>query len=219
MGLCTHYRRFISGFAHIAKPLTRLTEQKQSFQWTPVVEAAFQTLKGALFPAPILAYPQPGESFIVETDASNFGIGGIFSQVQDGQEGFISYYSVTFHKAERNYTFIRRKLLAIVRTPEHIHKFLYGKEFHLLTDYSALTWLTNFKNPEGQTARWIHRLQEYNFTSEHSQGRKQENAYALSRRRCKKKCAHCHKFEAWTDIKQVRAIAAVASADWDPAAV
>jgi hypothetical protein len=31
LGLCTYYRRFISGFADIAKPLTKLTEQKQSF--------------------------------------------------------------------------------------------------------------------------------------------------------------------------------------------
>jgi hypothetical protein len=38
--LCTYYRRFISGFTNIAKPLTILTEQKQEFQWTPEVEAA-----------------------------------------------------------------------------------------------------------------------------------------------------------------------------------
>jgi hypothetical protein len=86
LGLCTYYRRFISGFANIAKPLTKLTEEKQPFQWTPEVETAFQTLKGALCASPILAYPQPGERFIVDTDASNIGIGGVLSQVQDGKE-------------------------------------------------------------------------------------------------------------------------------------
>jgi hypothetical protein len=90
LGLCTYYRRFISGFANIAKPLTKLTEQKQVFQWTPEVETAFQTLTGALCSAPILAYPQPGERFIVDTDASNFGI-GVLSQMQDGQERVIAY--------------------------------------------------------------------------------------------------------------------------------
>jgi hypothetical protein len=59
--LFTYYRRFISGFAYIAKPLTRLTEEKDAFQWTQEVEDAFQTLKRALCAAPILAYPQPGE--------------------------------------------------------------------------------------------------------------------------------------------------------------
>jgi hypothetical protein len=55
-------RRFISGFANVAKPLTKLTEPNQSFQWTPDVEATIQTPKGALCTAPTLAYPQPGES-------------------------------------------------------------------------------------------------------------------------------------------------------------
>jgi hypothetical protein len=55
------------------------------------VEGAFQTLKGALCAAAILAYTQPAERFIVDTDASNDGIGGVFSQVQDGQERVIAY--------------------------------------------------------------------------------------------------------------------------------
>jgi hypothetical protein len=89
-------RRFISGFANIAKPLTKLREQKQAFQWTPEVEVAFQTLKRALSAAPILAYPKPGERF-------NFGIGGVLSQMQDGQKRVIAYYSKTLNKAEKNY--------------------------------------------------------------------------------------------------------------------
>jgi hypothetical protein len=55
------------------------------------VEAAFQTLKGALHAAPSLAYPKPGDRFIGDTDASSFGIGGILSQMQDGQGRVIAY--------------------------------------------------------------------------------------------------------------------------------
>jgi hypothetical protein len=217
LGLCTYYRRFISGFANITKPLTKLMEQKQSFQWTSEAEAAFQTLKGALCSAPVLAYPQPGERFIVDTDASNFGIGGVLSQIQDGQERVIAYYSKTLNMAERNYCVTRRELLAIVRTLEHFHKYLYRQEFHLRTDHSALTWLLSFKNLEGQTARWIKRLQEYSFTSEHSQCKKHNNADALSRRPCQEDCTYCHKVEAQTDVKQIRAIAAIATGGWDSA--
>jgi hypothetical protein len=81
--LCAYYRRFISGLANIAKQLTKLTEHKQSSQWTPEAEVAFQTLKGALCTAPILAYSQPGERFIVDIAASNVEIGGVLSQVQN----------------------------------------------------------------------------------------------------------------------------------------
>jgi hypothetical protein len=48
--------------------------------------------------------------------------------------------------AERNYYVRWWELLAIVSPLEHFHKYLYGQEFHLRTDHSALTWLTSFKN-------------------------------------------------------------------------
>jgi hypothetical protein len=54
-------------------------------------------------------------------------------------------------------------------------------------------------------------LQEYNFTSEHRQGRKHNNADALSRQSCQV-CTHCHKINMSADIKQIRAIAGAAAA-------
>jgi hypothetical protein len=92
----------------------------------------------------------------------------VLSQVQDEQERVIAYYSKTLNKAERNYCVTQQELLAI------------EQEFHLCTNHSALTWLMSFKNSEGQAARWTQCLQEYNFTSEHCQGRKHNNANALS---------------------------------------
>ena len=84
--LCTYYRRFIAGFADIAKPLTRLTEEKQTFECSLEAETAFKSPKGALCTAHILGYPRPGEKFIVDTNASNVGISGVLSQVQDGSK-------------------------------------------------------------------------------------------------------------------------------------
>jgi hypothetical protein len=94
---------FNSSFPNIAKLLTKLTEEKQAFRWTPEVEAAFQTLKEALCTAPTLAYLQPREKFVINTDTSNIGIGGVLSQVQDGQERVTAYYSKTVNKVETNY--------------------------------------------------------------------------------------------------------------------
>jgi hypothetical protein len=111
LGPCTYYSWFISGFTNIAKSLMKLTEQKQSFQWTPETEASIQTLKGALRTAPILSNLQPGQRFVVDTDVSNVGIGGVLSQVQNGQERVIAYYSKTLNKADRNYFVTRREHL------------------------------------------------------------------------------------------------------------
>jgi hypothetical protein len=105
----------------------------------------------------------------------------VLSQVQDGQERVIACYSKTLNKAERNYRVTQQELLEIVRTLEHFRKYLYGQEFHLHTDHSALTWLMCFKNFKKQTACQIQRLQQHNFTFELHQDRKHYNADAPSR--------------------------------------
>jgi hypothetical protein len=109
LDLCAYYRRFVSGFTNVAKPLTKLSEENHAFQWTPNLETALCT-------APVLAYPQSRERFVVDSDASKVGIVGVLSQVQDRQERVIAYYSKTLNKAERNYCVSRRELHAIVRT-------------------------------------------------------------------------------------------------------
>ncbi|UYV67829.1 K02A2.6-like [Cordylochernes scorpioides] len=86
LGLCTYYRRFVEGYADIAAPLHRLTEARASFHWNEECEKAFRALKRSLCSSPILAYPQPRANFILDTDASNLGIGAVLSQVQDGDE-------------------------------------------------------------------------------------------------------------------------------------
>ena len=195
LGLCTYYRRYVLGFANIAKPLTRLTEDKKIFVWDSDCTQAFEELKSALSSAPILSYPRPNEEFILDTDASNFGIGGVLSQIQDGHERVIGYFSKVLSKPERNYCVTRKELLAVVKSVEHFHKYLYGRRFLLRTDHAALMWLLRFKSPEGQVARWIERLQEYDFTSEHRAGTKHRNADALSRRPCPGDCKHCSRVE------------------------
>jgi hypothetical protein len=95
----------------LAKPLTRLTEEKQAFHCIQEVKDAFQTLKGDLCAAPIPAYPHPGEMFIVDTDANIFGIRGVLSQEQDGQERVTRYYSRMLNNVERNYCVTQRDLL------------------------------------------------------------------------------------------------------------
>jgi hypothetical protein len=74
LGLCTYYKKFIHGYADIAKPLTRLTEEKRMFEWSTESEIAFGALKEALCSAPVLGYSQAGEKFIIDTYASNVGV-------------------------------------------------------------------------------------------------------------------------------------------------
>ncbi|GFV75481.1 retrovirus-related Pol polyprotein from transposon 412 [Trichonephila clavipes] len=91
LGLCTYYRKFVKGFSNIARPLHKLTESKQKFQWTKECEDSFLQLKEALTSSPILIYPQPDKPFILDTDASNESVGAVLSQEIDGQERVVAY--------------------------------------------------------------------------------------------------------------------------------
>lgn len=205
LGLCTYYRKFVKDFSRIARPLHKLTEAKQKFSWTDECDIAFQKLKSLLTENPILTFPQPDKPFILDTDASKEGLGAVLSQDIDGQEPVIAYFSKSLSKAERNYCVTRKELLAIVKAVEHFHPYLYGRKFVLRTDHASLSWLLNFKNPEGQVARWIQRLQEYDMEIRHRKGSSHGNADALSRRPCAENCKHCSKIEARCEpvIRQV----------------
>lgn len=65
------------------------------------------------------------------------------------------------------------------------HPYLSGRKFLLRTDHRSLTWLQNFREPEGQLAQWLERLQEFDFDIVHRCGRKHTNADALSRLPCR----------------------------------
>ena len=83
LGFASYYRRFIKKFAEIAKPLHRLTERGATFCWNDSCQSAFDTLRELLTSAPVLSYPDFTREFILDTDASDSGIGAVLSQVDN----------------------------------------------------------------------------------------------------------------------------------------
>ena len=141
-----------------------------------------------LIQTPILSYPNFNESFILDTDASNFPIGAVLSQKQwtDGQEKVVAYASRALTKSERKYCVTRKELLPMVYFVKYFRYYLYGKRFTVRTDHGSIRWLLNFKNPEGQLARWIEVLTTYDMDIQHRTGTQHRNADALSRHSCGK---------------------------------
>ncbi|GBO19116.1 Retrovirus-related Pol polyprotein from transposon 412, partial [Araneus ventricosus] len=135
LGLCTYYRRFVKNLSTKARPLRKLTEAKSNFNWTDECEKSFNSLKQALTSAPILTYPRIDKDFILATDASNEGIGAVLSHNIGNEECVIAYFSKSLGKPERNYCVTRKELLAIVKSIEHFHHYLYGRKFLLRTDH------------------------------------------------------------------------------------
>ena len=139
-------------------------------------------MKQHLTTAPILIYPDFSRPFILDTDASNDGIGAVLSQEYDGGEHVVAYASRTLSISEQKYSVTRKELLALVAFTQHFCTYLLGQPFKLRTDHGSLSWLCNFKDPTGQLARWLEQLQEFHFEVIHRKGLTHQNANALSRR-------------------------------------
>ncbi|GBM97776.1 Retrovirus-related Pol polyprotein from transposon opus, partial [Araneus ventricosus] len=111
LGLCNYYRRFVRNFSAIARPLHKLTEARSNFNWTEECEKSFNSLKQALITSPVLTYPRTDKEFILDTDASNEGIGAVLSKKIGNEECVIAYFSKSLGKPERNYCVTRKELL------------------------------------------------------------------------------------------------------------
>ena len=96
----------------------------------------------------------------------------------------IAYGSHTLSRPERHYCGTRRELLAAVTFISQFQPYLLDHVFQLCTDHGSHTWLTNFKEPEGQLALWLECLQEFTFQTIHHPGKSHTSADALSHRPC-----------------------------------
>ena len=181
LGLARYYRRFIPNFATIAAPLVALTKKTTKFTWQDSQRHAFQTLKASLCNAPILAYSQLDQPFIVQTDASDLGLGAVLTQRdKSGNERVISYASRAVSEREKAFSATEKAALAVIFALEQFRVYLLGVHFLLVTDHSALQWLHSIE-PKGRIERWVMQLQEYSFTVRHKPGKLHSNADSLSR--------------------------------------
>ena len=117
----------------------------------------------------------------MDTDASDYGIGGVLSQCIEGTEHVIAYYSKSLNPSQQKYCTTRRELLAVVATLDHFKGYVWGPKFVVRTDHAALVWLKNLKNIQGMLARWLAKLQQFHFEIIHRPGAQHGNADGLSR--------------------------------------
>ena len=182
LGLTSYYRRFVNSYATVAAPLFRLLREATSFQWSQVEQDAFDRLKATLTSSPLLVHPDWTRAFQLQTDASDFAIASILVQRDDdGNERVICYGSRQLSDSERKYDTREKELLAVVWGCESFRKYLSGQRFTVETDHANLRWLMSGKYQTGRLARWVMRLQEFDFDVRHKPGNANSNADALSR--------------------------------------
>lgn len=184
IGVMQWYRRFIKDFSTISAPITALLKEKkkgQSITWTPEADTAFRLLKERLVTAPVLASPDFSRPFIIQTDASDVGLGAVLLQTFDDGDKPIAFTSRTLTRQERNYSVTEKECLAVLFGVEKFRGYVEGSEFTVETDHSSLLWLYKLKDPIGRLARWCLRLSQFSFKIIHRKGSQNVVADFLSR--------------------------------------
>jgi hypothetical protein len=176
LGLTGYYRKFVRNYGVIATPLTDLLK-KGNFGWNPKANAAFETLKTAMVTTPVLALPDFSNKFIVETDASDYGIGAILSQ--NGRP--IAYLSKALGPSKRAWSIYSKEMLAIMEAIRAWRPYLLGNKFQIQTDQKSLKFLLEQRIVTPEQQKWVSKLVGFDYEIIYRPGHSNLAADTMSR--------------------------------------
>ena len=161
LGITGYYRKFLPNYASVAIPLTDLTKKSAPNRvvWTEQCQQAWQKLKDLLCSAPVLKSPDFSQPFILQTDASEKGVGAVLSQVDNmGKDHPVAFYSKKLLPREVRYSTVEKECLAIRLATDFFRVYLLGQLFTIQTDHRALQWLDCLKESNLRSAWWHYNL-------------------------------------------------------------
>ncbi|RVW80059.1 Retrovirus-related Pol polyprotein from transposon opus [Vitis vinifera] len=181
LGHVMFYRRFVKDFSKLARPLCELLVKDAKFIWDDRCQRSFEELKLFLTTAPIVRAPNWQLPFEVMCDVSDFAIGAVLGQREDGKPYVIYYASKTLNEAQRNYTTTEKELLVVVFSLDKFRAYLVGSFIVVFTDHSTLKYLLTKQDAKTRLIRWILLLQEFNLQIKDKKGVENVVANHLSR--------------------------------------
>ncbi|AEO55973.1 hypothetical protein MYCTH_2043746, partial [Thermothelomyces thermophilus ATCC 42464] len=154
-------------------------------QWEEQHEQAFTQIRDAITEDPVLVLPDPKKPFEVETDASDYAIGGQLGQRDEqGKLHPVAFFSKKLDGPRLNYPIHDKELLAIVEAFKEWRPYLSGtiEPVQVYTDHKNLRYFTTTKELNGRQIRWAEFLAEFNFEIRYKKGKENARADILSRR-------------------------------------
>ena len=183
LGFTNYHREYIKDYAIVTESLYKVAASSKSgpINLTRSHIDAIELLRECICNAPVFPYPSTEHTFLLDCDASDTAIGCELLQLVDGKEHIIAFGSFALTPTQRRYCTTRKELLAVLRFTREFRHYLLGRPFVVRTDHNSLTWLMSFKNIEGQLARWMEELSQFDMSVLHRLGKYHINADALSR--------------------------------------
>ena len=181
LGLSGHYRRFIFPFAQIELPLMKLVEKEVRWEWSHDQDKAVRDLKVALQQAPVLQLPNFAIPFAINTGASGCCMGGVLSQITNGEDHPIAFYYKNFGVHEQACPAHEQEILAINTALSKWSHYLHGRSFGVFTDNTACLWMLHHPMVTPKLARMLTFFSQFNFMLHRVNGTSNVVADALSR--------------------------------------
>eukprot|EP00253_Pinus_taeda_P025715 PITA_25715 len=166
MGLAGYYRRFVEGFSRIAYPITSLQKKGKAFKWTAECQQSFDRLKHLLTIAHILSIVDPNKDYVVCTDASKEGVGGVL--MQEGK--VIAYESRKLKDHEQKYSAYDLELTVVIHALKMWRHYLLGRKFLFLTDHHSLTNYFSQPTLNARQGHWEDFLSGFDFEIKTARG-------------------------------------------------
>lgn len=167
----------MKNFDLICKPLTNLLKKGVLFIWTSETEASFQALKQLLISSPVLALPDFSKTFVLETDASDKGIGAVLHQ--DGHP--IAFVSRALGPKAQGLSTYEKECFAILLAVDHWRPYLQHLEFIIKIDQKSLIHLDDQRLSTPIQHKALTKLLDLNFKIVYKQGAENRVVDALSR--------------------------------------
>ncbi len=208
LGLFGYYRCYVKNFARIVKPLYELLKEdpvkkeakkkvgkkagqkynsKEPVMWNEELQKIVDGLIDHLKSSEVISYPDFDLPFFMTTDASNYGLGSVLYQTQEGVDRVIAYASRTLSDAEINYNlhsgkleFLALKWAVTERFSDYL-KYSVSK-FVVYTDNNPLTYVLTSAKLNATGLRWVADLAEFNFSIKYRPGKENVDADCLSRK-------------------------------------
>lgn len=177
LGLTGYYRKFVANYAQLAQPLTNQLK-KESFGWSDDATRAFSSLKAAMISPPVLTLPNFQEDFVIEADASEYGLGAVLMQ----QNRPVAFFSKLLGKQAQLKSVYEKELMAICLSIIKWKHYLLGRHFVVRSDQQSLRYLLQQREVNPEYQKWVRKLMGFDFEVQFKPGASNRVADALSRK-------------------------------------
>ena len=186
LGFAIYFQPFVRNYATLAAKLYQMTTKDFDWdrtKWKEDFEGVFKEFKMALQNSQRLFYPDYSKRWVLRTDASLLGVGGVLLQEMevDGKQELMPLFFISkkFSPAAMKWSTIQQECYGIYYTVFKLQDHLRGKFFETECDHNNLRWMESSSNAAVTRMRVF--LQQFITHIRHIPGKNNDAADYLSR--------------------------------------